>query len=328
MANQFRRTKPKNIDNTGFSNNSSAEGGRLTNKDGSINLRKTGVPFWERISLYHTLLRIPRWRFFFFILLFYTAVNVIFALMYVIAGVENLHGIAGDANDMLNGFEQAFFFSSQTLTTVGYGHISPVGLSTNIIAAFESFIGLISFAFVTGLLYGRFSRPKAFLKFSENLIIAPHKGYKACMIRLASYKNNHITDVEAQMTMAMHVEENGRQITRFFAPKLEISRIASLALSWTIVHLIDEDSPLYNMSYEDIKKADVEILYQIKGFDDHFSNIVQQRTSYTIEEIVYGAKFTPMFHRSEDGATTILELDKVNAFEYVDLPLTEESYIN
>ncbi|MCB0697466.1 MAG: transporter, partial [Chitinophagaceae bacterium] len=239
MASHFRRNK-KNIEaveNTGFSSLSNTEGSRLINKDGSTNLRKTGMPFLERISLFHTLIHMKWPKFLLIVFLFYTAINSLFALIYVIIGVESLKGVSMEAESLLNGFEQAFFFSSQTLTTVGYGHITPLGLGANIAAALESFVGILSFAMMTGLLYGRFSLPRAYIKFSENVLVAPHKGYRALMIRLASYKNNHITDVEAKMTMAMHYKDNGKDVTRFYTPKLEIEKITSLALSWTLVHL-------------------------------------------------------------------------------------------
>ncbi|HTM65416.1 MAG TPA: ion channel [Flavipsychrobacter sp.] len=312
-----RQRSLQNIPNTGFGANSGAEGGRLTNKDGSINLRKTGLPFWERISLYHSLLRMPRAKFLLSIFLFYGCLNLVFAFVYMLIGVDHLLGVDGT---QMAGFFQAFFFSSQTLTTVGYGHISPDGLVTNTIASLESFFGILSFAMVTGLLYGRFTRPKAYLLFSKNAIIAPHKGVTALMFRTATYKNNHLTEVEAQLTIAFHVNEEGKKVTRFYPLNLEISKVNSLALSWTVVHLIDEESPLYQMSEEEMKQSDIEILVFMKGFDDHFSNIVQQRTSYTFEEIVYGAKFIPMFKRSEDQQATILELNRINEFEKVPLP--------
>ncbi|MBW7913874.1 MAG: Inward rectifier potassium channel Irk [Taibaiella sp.] len=326
MADRFRRNKTNTVDNTGFSNTSGVRGARLINKDGTLNLRKTGLPFWEQISLFHTLIRMKSWKFLLSVLLFYAVTNVFFAFLYIIVGVENLQGIVGDNNDLSNGFQQAFFFSSQTLTTVGYGHISPVGLSANIVAAIESFVGILSFAMVTGLLYGRFTLPKAYLKFSENIIVAPHKGYRALMIRLASYKNNHITDVEAKMTVALRVTENGKKVSKFFTPKLEIDRITSLALSWTLVHLINEDSPFYEMGKEELLQSDFEIMYHIRGFDDQFSNNVQQRSSYTEAEMVYGAKFLPAFYSSEDGSTTVLELDKLNLYEPAAVPEPERSY--
>lgn len=318
MGLQFRNPLNKNVDNTGFSNQSGAEGHRLVNKDGTANLRKTGVGFWNRLSLYHILIEMPHWKFLLCVFLFYAIINIIFALIYVVIGVEYLHGVDVEGGNLLSGFSQAFFFSSQTLTTVGYGHIHPIGILTNSVAAIESFCGILAFAMVTGLLYGRFAHPKAYIRFSKNVLVTPHKGYNALMVRIATYKNNHLTDVESQATLAMHVKEKGKDITRYYNLPLEINKVASLVLSWTIVHLIDEDSPLYELSYEDFKEADIEIIYHIKGFDDHFSNIVQQRSSFTVDEVEYGAKFLPMFHRSDDGESTILELNKISDFEKVE----------
>lgn len=324
----IRKRKFEAITNTGFStNNTRTEGGRLTNKDGSINLRKVGMPFWERISMYHSLLRMSRTKFLLIVFSFYTTMNIIFATIYMMVGVHHLQGII-PGNDLMTNFQQAFFFSSQTLTTVGYGHISPVGLAANIVASLESFMGILSFALVTGLLYGRFTRPKAYILFSDNIVMAPHRGKRALMARVATFKNNHLTDVEALVNIAMHVEENGQRVRRFYALPLEISKINSLALSWTMVHLIDEESPLYMMSEEEIEEAEVEILFFIKGFDDHFSNIVQQRTSYTFKEMVFGAKYIPMFHRSEDNSTTILDLSKISDHERAELPEMVISSVN
>lgn len=326
MAKQTHRRR--NVVNTGFGTNSNLEGNRLTNKDGSVNLEKTGLPFWETISLYHTLLRIPRGKFLFIIFLFYTTLNIIFATLYLFIGVAHLKGVSFEKAGAMTGFLQAFFFSSQTLTTVGYGHISPEGLGANIIASIESFLGILSFAVVTGLLYGRFTRPKAYLLFSNNALVAPYKEGKGIMVRVASYKNNHLTDVEAQVNVGLLVNEEGATFRRFFLLPLEISKINSLALNWTLVHPINEESPLYGMTEAQIKDADAEMIVFIKAFDDHFSNIVQQRTSYTYREVVYGAKFLPMFRRADDKSTTILELDKINAFEPATLPQQEKSPAN
>ncbi len=322
-----RRKKFEAIINTGFSTSNQTEGGRLTNKDGSINLHKTGIPFWERLSLYHSLLRMSRGKFLLTVFMFYTTLNVIFASIYILIGVENLKGIIPE-NDMLSNFEQAFFFSSQTLTTVGYGHISPSGLQANVVASLESFLGILSFALVTGLLYGRFTRPRAYMMFSENMLVTPHRGGRALMARVATYKNNHLTDVEALVTVSLYVYEDGQRVRRFYSLPLEISKINSLALSWTLVHMINEDSPLYGISEDEFAESDIEVLCFLKGFDDHFSNIVQQRTSYRFGEMVFGAKFKPMFYRSEDNTSTILDLSLMNAYTPVPLPEMEKSAIN
>lgn len=319
MAGSFNRQRLRDIDNTGFGPNSSVEGGRLINPDGSTNLRKQGIRIWERTSMYHTLLRMKRSHFFLTIFLFYSAVNFFFALIYFVTGADHLVG--GDpAPTWYQKFVEAFFFSSQTLTTVGYGRVAPSGFITNAVASFESLVGIVIFAVMTGLVYGRFSRPRAYLLFSPNILIAPYKDGKALMFRTATYKNNHLTDVVAQVTLAVHLPEHGKIVTRFYQLKLEVERINSLALSWTVVHHIDEDSPLYNCTQEDVVANKMEVIVIIKAFDDHFSNIVQQRTSYTYLQFVYGARFLPMFERAHDGSKTVLELDKINAHERVKLP--------
>ena len=312
------RQRLRDIDNTGFGANSNVEGGRLLNPDGTTNLRKRGIPLWERVSIYHTLLRMKPGHFILCVFLFYTTVNIIFACIYFLIGVDSL-GVPSDAS-MFHQFSEAFFFSSQTLTTVGYGHMAPRGLPANIVASTESLIGILSFAVVTGLIYGRFSRPRAYLLFSPNLLVAPYKEGKALMLRLATYKNNHLTEVEAGLTLALHVKENGKTVTKFYPLKLEIAKINSMALSWTLVHALTEESPLYNYTKEEVDEARMELIVMIKAFDDHFSNVVQQRTSYTYQQVIYGAKFLPMFERSPDGGYTLLELNKINAHELVSLP--------
>lgn len=309
-------TRSRNIRNTGFGGNSATEGGRLVNKDGTNNLRKTGIPFWERISIYHTLLRLARWKFFGAVMLFYTTMNLAFAGLYLINGVQHLHGVElGDG--IIGGFLQAFFFSSQTLTTVGYGHISPEGFGANVIASLESFTGILSFALVTGMLYARFTRPKAYLTFSDCFLIAPFNGGRSLMFRTATFKNNHLTDVEATVVLVLRQEEGA---TRFYPLELEIAKVSSLALSWTVNHPIGESSPLYGLDEAGLRRMRPELIVSIKAFDDHFSNIVQQRTSYDASEMVYGARFTPMFHRSDDGQHTLLEIDRISDREAADLP--------
>lgn len=310
------RNQNKSIDNTGFAVNANTEGARLVNKNGSINLRKSGLGFLEGISFYHTLLRLKRWQFLLLVFGFYTSLNIIFGLIYIGIGIHNLQGTQA-TNSVLYQFQQAFFFSSQTLTTVGYGHISPSGLPANIIASIESFIGIIAFAMVTGLFFARFSRPKAYLRFSHHMLVAPYKSGKALMFRVASDKNNHLTDVEAQLTCVFHIMDGDNKVSKFFQLPLEFSKIISLATTWTVVHPIDEQSPFWDLTEDDLKKSEIEVMPTLKAFDDHYSNIVQQRTSYTAKELVYGAKFLPAFQRSADGSHTLLELDKLDHYELV-----------
>ncbi|KAA5534976.1 Inward rectifier potassium channel Irk [Taibaiella lutea] len=312
MKNSMHKRQAKEVDNSGFSPNSAAEGSRLLNKDGSTNLRKVGMGILQRYSVFHTLLRMSGTTFLFLVFLFYTTTNILFAFIYLALGIENLHGVDVSTNFITN-FTQAFFFSSQTMTTVGYGHVAPSGFIANAIASIESFLGIITFALVTGMFYARFSRPKAYIKFSENFLIAPYKEGRAIMFRLATYKNNDLTEVNAEVTAAIHHMEDGKRISKFYPVPLEISRINSLALSWTCVHYITEDSPFWLMTEQELRESKVELMVTIKGFDDHYSNTVQQRTSYNHAEMVYGAKFESMYHRSETNNITEVNLNKVNA---------------
>jgi inward rectifier potassium channel len=139
------------------------------------------------------------------------------------------------------------------------------------------------------------------------------------MIRTTPFKNTNFTDAEAKMTLGMSVEENGVMTNNFYSLELELDKINALTLSWTLVHPITENSPLYNFTAADFENTHGEILVFIKTFDDMFSNTVAIRTSYTFNEVVYGAKFEPMYARSTDNSKTILNLDKLDAFESVTL---------
>ena len=310
-------TKAKTQINSGFGSNASDYGGRFVNKNGKPNIEIKGVGPLNRISWFHTMLAMPRWKFLTVLLFFYVSINFVFAAIYYLIGVENLNGISSQTE--WGKFGSAYFFSAQTFTTVGYGHISPQGFLTSSIAAGEALTGLLSFAIATGLFYGRFSKPTAYLKFSKNAIIAPYKDITALMFRLAPYKNTTLTDAEARVTLGMVIEENGKMMNRFFPLELEFDRANALTLNWTIVHPITETSPLYNFTAEDYANTNGEIVVFIKAFDDMFSNTVVDRSSYTLKEVIVGAKFVPMYHRSSTGQKTVLELEKLNVFTEADV---------
>ena len=303
---------------TGFSTNSNSTGGRFVTKDGKANVIKRGVGILTRYSWYHTLLGIKRGKFLFLLFAIYISVNLLFAGVYYIIGINHLAGV--NTGSPLKNFTEVFFFSAQTFTTVGYGRISPTGFMASAISTFEAFLGLLSFAIATGLFYGRFSRPRAFLKYSGNSLIAPYKDGSAYMFRLVPFKNNNLSEVEVKVTMVITTEENGKLADKFFNLDLEISKINALALSWTIVHPITEASPFYGLTKEDIAAADIEIMIFVKAFDEVFSNSVVSRTSYISNEIVWGAKFNMMYYPSDNKQKTIINIDKLNDFDMVPLP--------
>jgi len=191
-----------------------------------------------------------------------------------------------------------------------------VGDSADLLASIQAMSGWLFFALVTGLLYGRFTRPQAYIEYSENALIAPYKNGKALMFRLVPYKSNHhLSDVQVVVNLSYVFMKDGNPEYAFYKLGLERSRVDMFNMNWTVVHPIDDQSPLINFTKEDLEKSDVEILVQVSGFNPIFSNQVMQRTSYTYNEIIWGAKFKPMYHESEDGKTTILELNKLNDYE-------------
>ncbi|CAA9201413.1 ion channel [Flavobacterium collinsii] len=304
--------------NSGFGSNANSYGGRFVNKNGTPNVEKRGMHLLRRISWYHTMIDMPNWKFMFILFAFYIGINFLFAIAYYAIGIEHLDGIK-QSESVLTQFGQAYFFSAQTFTTVGYGHISPTGFLTSALSSAEALIGLLSFAIATGLFFGRFSKPTAFLKFADHALISPYGDKKGLMIRLVPFKNTNFTDAKAKMTLGLNLEENGIKTNKFYSLDLELEHINALSLSWTLVHPITENSPLYNFTKEDFEKTHGEILVFITTFDDMYSNTVAARTSYTFDELIYGAKFETMYNRSKDGSRTILHLDKLNDYQSVNL---------
>ncbi|REC65809.1 Inward rectifier potassium channel Irk [Chryseobacterium flavum] len=318
MTKGFRKIiRQKNAENTGFGNNAS---GRFINKDGLPNVTRTGVNVFNRLSWYHTMLNLSSFRFISYLVIAYVLINLVFAMIYYMIGVEHLTGI--DKSDPVNEFIDVFFFSSQTFTTVGYGRIAPVGFMASLVATFEAFLGLLTFAIATGLFYGRFSRPRAYLRFSDIALIAPFQESAALMFRVAPYKNNALTDADVIVSAAIEVIENGVTKSNFYRLETQLSKINTLALNWTIVHKIDESSPFYGFSEDDFKTTDIELIVQIRAFDEVFSNTVVQRSSYVTGEIVYGARFVPMYYPDKDNLTTVLDLDKINEYQNETLPVS------
>lgn len=309
---RFSRLKPET--DTGFS---STANGRFLNANGFPNVKRSGLNLFEKYSWYHVMIHLNAGKFLALLIFGYIFINIIFAAIYYIIGIEHLTGI--DTSNLQKEFMDVFFFSSQTFTTVGYGRIAPVGFLASLVATFEAFLGLLFFAIATGLFYGRFSRPRAFLKFSKNALIAPYKEGSALMFRLAPFKNNLLTDAEVMITVAISNLDPDDSQTEFFILKTELPKINSLVLNWTVVHKIDEDSPFHGDINEFLQTANIEVFVQIRAFDEGFASTVVQRTSYTRDEFVVGAKFLPMFQSSKDRHTTLLHLDKINDFEKVKL---------
>ena len=287
---------------------------RAINKDGSFNVVRHGTG-WRDIHPYLFLISLPWPAFLALVFAAYLAVNTIFAGLYYSLGPGHLQG--GDAPHKFDRFLNAFFFSAHTLTTVGYGNIAPGSISANIYAVVEALIGLLGFALATGILFGRFSRPSARIGFSDLALIAPYEGRTSLQFRIVNRRPNALMDMEATVILMMVEGEPGKQKRTFQSLPLERDNVDFLALTWTVVHPIDESSPLFGKTSEDAEKKQAEIIILIKGFDETFSQGVRARYSYRFDEIAWNAKFTPAFEFDASGSM-VLNIDKVGNYAPVE----------
>lgn len=282
---------------------------RTINKDGSFNIHRRGFKNFAG-SIYSHLVSMGWIPFLALVGCAYLVVNTVFASIYTILGPDSLK--ASDPDLGLSNFARAFFFSVHTLTTVGYGDLYPLGMISNIVAAFEAALGLMGFALATGLLFARFSRPNARLLFSRNMVIAPYRDISALQFRIANQRANVLMEMEAVMIlMTVETGPDGKLKRNFAELPLERKDVYFMALTWTVVHPIDEKSPLWRRSAEDLHHLQAEILILLKGFDDSFGQVVHSRYSYRWHEIEWNARFTPAFDVSEQGHM-ILETGKLS----------------
>jgi inward rectifier potassium channel len=292
----------------GFGKSTGNNSSRGLNPDGTFNVQREGISFFKAFELYHWLIAMSWKKFSLVVLMWYSIINLVFALLYHFVAPHELAGM--DHESGMQHFMEEFFFSSQTLTTLGYGRIAPVGMGASTIAAVESMFGLMGFALFTGLLYGRFSRPVAKIMYSDNAVVAPYENINGLMFRIVNQRTNQLIETEAEV-YTIYRDKSGK--SDFTLLELEMKKINLFPLSWTIVHPIDEKSPFFGMSEEEFRSSRPEIFIIIKAFDDTFSQTVYSRRSYIAEEVVWGAKFITMVEVDEAGVRK-LHLNKLNAY--------------
>lgn len=273
--------------------------GRLLNRDGTFNVARSGLRWWRALDPYEALVSMSWPRFFISLFALYLSTNLAFAMAYLACGPNALHG--GSGGTTLGGrIGDAFFFSVQTLATIGYGRITPEGLAANSLVALEALVGIVGFAIATGLAFARFSRPTARILWSERAVIAPFRGSSAFMFRLANQGRNQLLQVQAQVIYSRFVESEGRTLRRFDLLPLERAQVMFLPLHWTVVHPIGPDSPLHGSSAESLRASRAEFLILLTAVDEAFSQTVYARTSYGPEDLVHGARFADMYQSEGD----------------------------
>ncbi|PKV52126.1 inward rectifier potassium channel [Aquimarina sp. MAR_2010_214] len=292
----------RKIKDPGIGKSSNKHAKRFINPDGSFNIKHINRPSSLSES-YNYLISITWTKFFLWVVLGYTLVNSLFAVIYTFLGISNITEPTGD---LFRDFLNAFFFSAQTITTVGYGAMAPKGLVFGIISSFEALIGLLSFSFITGLLYGRFSRPRANIRFSNSMIFREHNGVDCIMFRLMSRSANVMIRPKIEATLSLSQESKGKKyVNNFYNLKLERNSITYLPTTWTIVHPIDESSPLKEFSKEQLQKLSGEVLILASYYDESFAQEVHQVHSYVLKNLKQDQNFIPAFYYDDEGYTVL-----------------------
>ena len=288
---------------------------RLINRDGSFNVRRNNLGPFHPYNVYHTLVSLPFPRMFLLMVAGYVATNLLFATLYWLAGPD---AIAGAASSPLARFEDCVFFSVQTLATIGYGKLVPNTRAANVLVAIEALVGLLGFAILSALLFARFARPTAKVRFSSHAVIAPYQNGWALMFRLVNLRNHDLTDVHAVVSFARWADENGTRRRRFDQLALERDFIIFMPLHWVVVHPITGTSPLGGLTAESLAGADPEVVCLITADDETFAQTVHARISYDKTDIVWGARFRDMYLPEADRVT--IDLGRLNDFDAVPPP--------
>lgn len=276
---------------------------RFVNPDGSFNTRRLGLGLFSSQNAFYWLITLQPVMFFGLLALAFFLVNVFFGGLYWLCGTNALQPSAGVALE--NPFWRGFFFSVQTLSTIGYGHVAPASVAANIVATVEAFVGLLGVALATGLLFARFSKPLTRILFSKNMLISPYQTGTGWMIRVVNGLQNEIIDIEALVTLSWYETINGARVRKFHQLNLERQKVAFFNLSWTLVHPIVEGSPLWGIDEQMLLESDAEFLVVLQGMDDVLFQRVHARGSYKAGQAVWNAKFADIYAPTELGYVAV-----------------------
>lgn len=282
---------------------------RLLNRDGTFNQRRHGLPFLRSLSFYHYFLTISWPKFFGIVGSGYVGANTLFAFAYLSCGTDSLAGV--EPTRMGGAFWRAFFFSVETIGTIGYGNITPNNFAAHIVMAVEAFVGLLMFALGTGILFSRFSRPTAAVLFSDCAVITSYRGHHAFMFRVTNARSNQLVELEAKVLFS-RIEGMHRKYDEL---KLERSRVTFFPLSWTVVHPIDERSPMFGLTSEMMTAADVEVMIMLSGMDETFSQIVHARSSYKPSEVLFDRKFVNIYRPVDEKGVVSIDVRRLSDTE-------------
>ncbi len=276
---------------------------RLLNRNGTFNSGRHGLPRLRSVPLYEHLATISWGRFYLLALIGYFTLDVVFALVYVALGPGALHGAT--ASSALGRFAEAFFFSVHTSTTVGYGTLAPATTAANLVVAVEAFVGLGGFAVMAALLFSRLSRPTADVRFSDQAVVGPFRGGTGFMFRIVNGSRGDLVDASVRVMFSWLEGEGTARHRRFETLDLERHHITFFPMHWTVVHPIDDASPLSGWDATRLRDAHAEFLIQVAATAEIYSQVVRVRSSYVADEVIFDARFVNILEESESGGSTI-----------------------
>ncbi|MBW4506597.1 MAG: ATP-sensitive inward rectifier potassium channel 10 [Scytonematopsis contorta HA4267-MV1] len=281
-------------------NNTKAPHQRMVYRDGGFYAIRKGISkFYWRGDLYHFLLSVAWPKFLAIISLFYVLINSLFALAYLAGG-------DGIENARPGNFLDAFFFSVQTMASIGYGAMYPKTVYANTLVTIEALLGLLGLAMATGLMFARFSLPKARVIFTKIAVISTYNGTPTLMFRVANERKNWILEAEISVTIVKNeFNQEGQMMRRFFDIPLVRNHSPLFALSWTVMHTIDENSMLYGVTYEDMIDSEMEILVTLTGIDETLYQNIYTRHSFVASEIHWNMRFVDIIAKTRDGRRCI-----------------------
>lgn len=272
---------------------------RIVNSDGNFNVVRKGVSKFHWGDLYHTLLTLSWVKLFAVVGASYIVTNVLFAFMYLAAGngVENMR----EGN-----FSDAFFFSVQTMATIGYGAMYPKTLFANTLVAIEALLGLLGVSMGSGLVFARFSLPKARVLFSRVAVITLHDGVPTLMFRVANERQSWILEAQVNVNLVVNeITQEGQAMRKFYNLPLFRHHSSLFLLTWTVMHPITENSPLYGINLDEMLSREMEILVTLTGIDQTVSDNIHAYHSYIPTEILWNHQFADILSKTRDGRRSV-----------------------
>jgi inward rectifier potassium channel len=279
----------------------------ITVELGQNEITKLGVPRFDWHDAFHLIMSLTWPQFFAGAITIYLLANLVFASVYFL----------GD-NAITNAttFSDFFFFSVETLATVGYGSMSPGTFYGHCVATMEIITGMLSMAVITSLVFARFSKPTARILFSRVAVITPYNGVPTLMFRVANERHSYILEASASVMLVRDEETpDGHSLVRFYDLKLERARSPLFALSWLIMHTIDESSPLYGISAQAMQDGDMRLSVTLAGTDEIFAAGINARHMYTHEYILFGRRFVDIFSEGDHPRHLYLDFQRFHDHE-------------